>query len=229
MTRNVRISLALVVVLAAALGAFALANDSSEPSASAAQTGTTAAAANGGAGAAAAPLLRPDTHKLSKGNKGTPTLVEFLDFECEGCGALYPYMEQLRTEYTGRVTFAIRYFPLSGHFNGMNAALAVEAAARQGALEPMYKTMFETQRSWGEARESHAETFVGFARRLGLDVPRFKRDVADPATAARIQRDQDDGAALGVESTPTLFLDGQELVPESLEQLRAALDAALEG
>lgn len=221
MTRNLKISLSLVVALVAGVLVVLLATDSSEKPASAAET------VAGASTEPAAPVIRPDSHRLSTAPDGKVTLVEFLDFECESCGALYPYMEELRERYDGRVTFAIRYFPLPGHFNGENAALAVEAAARQGALEPMYRAMFETQSEWGEARESHARTFVGFARRLGLDVERFKRDVADPKTSARVARDQDDGYDLGVEATPTLFLNGEPLPIESPQQLQAAIDAAL--
>ncbi len=86
-------------------------------------------------------------------------VVEFLDFECEVCGAVYPVMEELREEYDGEVTFAVRYFPLPGHFNSGNAAVAVEAAAQQGAFEAMYQRMFETQSEWGEGRESEADRF----------------------------------------------------------------------
>lgn len=225
MTRNLKISLSLVVALVAGVLVVMLATDSSDGPASAAET--VAATGTGTSGGPATPVIRPDTHRLSTAQDGKVTLVEFLDFECESCGALYPYMEELREQYDGRVTFAIRYFPLPGHFNGENAALAVEAAARQGALEPMYRMMFETQAEWGEARESHAQTFAGYARRLGLDMARFRRDVADPKTAARVASDQDDGYDLGVEATPTLFLNGAPLPIESPEQLQAAIDAAL--
>ena len=223
MTRNLKISLSLVAALVAGvLVVLLVAGSSDEEPASAAET-----VAAGTAAEPAVPVIRPDSHRLSTARDGKVTLVEFLDFECESCGALYPYMEELREQYDGRVTFAIRYFPLPGHFNGENAALAVEAAARQGALEPMYRLMFETQAEWGEARTSHAKTFEGYARRLGLDMARFRRDVADPSTAARVARDQDDGYDLGVEATPTLFLNGEPLPIESPEQLQAAIDGAL--
>lgn len=78
--------------------------------------------------------------------------VEFLDFECEGCKALYPVVEQLRAEYGDRVNFVIRYFPLKSHFNSERAALAVEAAAQQGQLEAMYKRMYDAQNEWGNNR-----------------------------------------------------------------------------
>lgn len=173
-------------------------------------------------------LMRDDTHRLSTAPEDWPVLVEFLDFECEGCGALYPIIEQLRSEYDGEITFAIRYFPNEGHFNAMNSALAVEAAARQDKLEEMYAKMFETQATWGEARESKADLFAGFAKELGLDMRQYLRDLEDPEVEARIESDRDDGLALGVSGTPSLFLDGEALVPESFEQMKAEIDAALE-
>lgn len=218
MTRNAKLTIIIVAALVLA-GAVALAvgGSSDEESQSASGGGT-----DGGA-----EVIRADSHRLSTAPDGQPVLVEFLDFECEGCGALYPIMEQLRSEYEGEVTFAIRYFPNEGHFNAMNSALAVEAAARQGKLEEMYETMFETQAEWGETQESKAAVFEGFAQELGLDMAQYRRDVADPKVAERIERDRDEGLALGVEGTPWLFLDGEPLTPESHEQLKAELDAAL--
>ena len=125
------------------------------------------------------------------------------------------------------VTFAIRYFPNDGHFNAMIAAQAVEAASKQGKLVEMYQRMFETQREWGEARESKRDVFVGFAKDLGLDMDRFERDLDDPATVERITSDKAVGLALGVTGTPTIFINEQMLQLESLEQLKADIEGAL--
>lgn len=176
----------------------------------------------------AAVVLRDDTHILSDAGPGAPVLVEFLDFECEVCGAFHPIVEDLEERYGDRVTFAFRYFPLPGHGNSVNAALAVEAAAQQGALLPMFQRMFETQAEWGErGDESQAPMFRRFAEELGLDLEAYDAAIADPATLERIQRDFDEGRALGVQGTPTFFLDG-ELVPlRRFEDLEAALQAAV--
>lgn len=155
------------------------------------------------------------------------TFTEFLDFECEACRAAFPVVEQLRREYAGRVTFAIRYFPVPSHRNAQNAALAVEAAAQQGRLEAMYKRMYETQQEWGEQATSEAATFRGFAEDLGLDMRAFDKAVGDPATLARVEADRDEGIALGVQGTPTFFLDEEQLEPRSVDDLRNRLDAAL--
>ena len=106
------------------------------------------------------------------------------------------------------------------------SAAAVEAAAQQDALDEMYQLMFETQGQWGESREDQSEVFVGFAEDLGLDMAAFDAAVADPATEERVKLDVADGEALGVAGTPTFYLDGEVLNPESLDDFRAAVETA---
>ncbi|MFP5284028.1 MAG: DsbA family protein [Actinomycetes bacterium] len=185
-------------------------------------------AAQPGAAAAGA-VVREDSHRLSTAPDGKVTLVEFLDFECESCRAVYPAIEQLRRQYAGRVTFVARYFPLESHFNAMRAARAVEAAAQQGKFEAMYAKMFTTQASWGEQQVPQDDLFRSYAVDLGLDMARWDADYASPATQARIQTDIDDGTALGVSGTPSFFLNGERITPQSYEDLTSALDAALAG
>ncbi|SEE89281.1 DsbA family protein [Jiangella alba] len=186
-----------------------------------------AATPTGGGGSVEVPVVRDDSHVLSPAPDGAPVLVEFLDFECEACRAVHPGIEQLRQEYDGRVAFVARYMPGPGHFNAENAAVAVEAAAQQGQYEAMYDRMFETQGDWGEQQVSAADLFRTFAGELGLDLAAYDAAVADPATLDRVRSDLDDGLALGVEGTPTFFLDGERIEPQSLDDLRALLDAAL--
>lgn len=147
----------------------------------------------------------------------------------EACGALYPSMERIRAEYDDRITLVVRYFPLPGHQNGELAARAVEAAAAQDAFEETHRMMFETQASWGEQQTSREAVFAGFADKPGLDPKRFKESLDDPATAQRVAGDVDDGVCLGVEGTPTLFLNGKPLEQRSYETLKQAIDEALAG
>lgn len=155
------------------------------------------------------------------------TFTEFLDFECESCAAAYPAVEQLRQEYAGRVTFNIRYFPIDSHKNARNAAHAVEAAAQQGKLEPMYKRMYDTQTSWGEKGTSEAPRFRTFAKDLGLDMQQYDAAVADAQTAARVERDVEAGRQLGVQGTPTFFINEERIEPQSFDDLRQRLEAAI--
>lgn len=220
LSTNAKISIVLTGVIIAAVTAVMISAGVNAPSPSASP------------GNNEAPLsysaLRPDTHILDDAGEGAVTLVEFLDFECEACGAFFPITEELRKEFAGEVTFAFRYFPLPGHVNSINAALAVEAAAQQGELEAMFVRMFETQAEWGESQESKAEVFRQFAADLGLNLLEYDAAVEAPETLERVRADFEDGIALGVESTPTFFLNDRPLQLTSFDDLRAAIEAELQ-
>lgn len=182
-----------------------------------------------GAGAAAptTPVVAENSHRLDVAEGSTVTFTEFLDFECEVCAAVHPFVEELRAEYAGEVTFVTRYFPMPGHTNSRTAAIAVEAAAQQGEFEAMYDRMFETQAEWGEQQVSKADVFRRYAADLGLDLVAYDEAIADPATEARVQFDFDAAVALGAQGTPTIFIDN-ELVPlSSPDDIRNALDRAI--
>lgn len=173
-------------------------------------------------------IVRSTSHVLSQAPNEQAVLVEFVDFECEGCRAAFPVVEDLRDEHADTVTFVQRYFPLPGHHNGMNAALAVEAAAQQGKYDQMQQKMFTTQEQWGDSTEDKAGVFRGFAHDLDLDMTAYDAAVADPATTQRIELDIADGFALGVSGTPTFFLNGQPLPLESMDQFQTAIADAAE-
>jgi protein-disulfide isomerase len=231
MSRNAKVSAALVaffVGIVAVIGLAVGGGDDDPPSPAPSAASTTSATS--GADAAGVPrVVASDPRRLGPPGRSGVTFTEFLDFECESCAAVFPAIEQLRREYEGRVTFNIRYFPLDGHRNARNAAHAVEAAAQQGKLEAMYQRMYETQPSWGEQEDSKAAVFRGFAEDLGLDLRAYDAAVADPKTAARVERDFQAGLELGVQGTPTFFIDEQRINPETLDELRQQLDEAIAG
>jgi protein-disulfide isomerase len=210
---NVKISLVLVAVFGLVVAAF-WAFGRSGPEAS----------ADGGA----VPVVRADSHRLGQPGAGDVTLVEFLDLECESCRAVYPFVEQLRADYAGRVTFVARYMPMPGHPNAENAAVAVEAAAQQGAFEAMYHRMYVTQEQWSHRQQSQAAVFRTFAEDLGLDLAAYDAAVADPATLQRVLADRDDGLALGVQGTPTFFLNGEKVEVDTTDQFVQLIEAALD-
>ncbi len=172
-------------------------------------------------------MVRPNSHVLDDGGEGAVTVVEFLDFECEACGAFYPIVEDIREKFAGQITYVVRYFPLPGHTNSTNAALAAEAAAGQDRFEDMYHRLFKTQAEWGESQESRADLFRGFAEELGLDMAAYDAAVADPETLARVEMDLNEGQALGVSSTPTFFVDGEPLELQQWNDLEDAITQAL--
>lgn len=178
--------------------------------------------------AAQAQPVRETSHRLTSPERSELTVVEFLDFECEACGAVYPAVEKLRAEYGDRVTFIARYFPMPGHKNAQLAARTVEAAAQQGKFEEMYGKLFATQAQWGEATESKEALFREYAEGLGLDMEKFTAALNDPATTERIEVDQRDGLGLGVQGTPTFFVDGLRIPnPASYEEFRTLIEKRL--
>lgn len=225
MSRNLKVSGVLVAIFAVAVVVVVLLGGGDEDTTRPASTATAPAPAATQSPAARA--VRAGSRRLGVRGRSGVTFTEFLDFECEACRAAFPIIEQLRREYAGRVTFAMRYFPVPSHRNAQNAAVAVEAAAQQGRLEAMYKRMFETQSEWGEQTTSKAGTFRGFAQDLGLDMRAFDAAVSDPGTLARVEADRAEGVALGVQGTPSFFLGEEQIEPESLEDLRSRLNAAL--
>ena len=173
-------------------------------------------------------VVAENSHRLDTAPDGSVVFTEFLDFECEVCAAVHPVVEELRETHAGEVTFVTRYFPLPGHKNSMNAAIAVEAAAEQGQFEAMYQRMFETQAEWGEQQESKADVFRGYAEGLGLNMAAYDHAVGDPSTQARVKQDFDAGMALGVEATPTIFLNDKPIELSTPDELRAAVASAVE-
>ncbi|KRF11472.1 disulfide bond formation protein DsbA [Nocardioides sp. Soil797] len=172
-------------------------------------------------------VVRDDSRILGAKGSSDVVLTEFLDFECEACGAAFPIIEDLRQKYDGEVTFVARYFPLPGHFNAERAARAVESAARQDKFLEMYQLMYETQREWGEQQSPADDVFRGFAEQLDLDMEQFDTDYSSEEVAERVQRDVDDGMALGVKGTPTFFLNGERFEPQQIEDFDAAIDELL--
>lgn len=177
--------------------------------------------------AGGAETVRSDSHVLDDAGTDAVTVVEFLDFECPSCGAFYPIVEDLREKHHGDITYVVRYFPLPGHVNSTQAALAAEAAAEQGRFEDIYDALFTTQAQWGEQQTETPEVFREIASGLGLDMAAYDEAVADPATLERVRSDKADGEALGVQSTPSFFVDGELLELTAWGDLEAAIEKAL--
>lgn len=177
--------------------------------------------------AASAQVVRDNSQRLSEVPGSKATFVAFLDFECQECRESYPVVEQLRKEYADRVTFVVRYFPVHSHINAMRAARAVEAAAQQGQLEAMYQRMYATQEEWSGKQVPADDVFRGYAVDLGLDLTTWDAVYNDNLTIDRVNLDVADGKALGVDSTPSFFVNGQRIQPASVDDLSTALDVAL--
>jgi len=151
-------------------------------------------------------LIRPDSNKTVAANSKV-TVVEFGDYQCPACGSVHPLIKQILNENKDTMTLVFRNFPLSQHANAQIAAEAAEAAGEQGKYWEMHDLLFEKQTDWAENKKP-LDIFVSYAEALQLDVNKFKQAVNDKKFAAKIQADTNDGNAIGINSTPTFFIDG---------------------
>jgi protein-disulfide isomerase len=150
------------------------------------------------------------------------TLVEYGDYQCPYCLQAYPIMLDLQEHMGDRMRLVFRNFPLTMiHPDAQNAAEAAEAAGAQGKFWPMHDYLFEHQ-----SRLDY-DSLLGYAADIGLDIPRFTRDLKTHAFAARVREDFLSGVRSGVNGTPTFFINGlRHDGPWDLESLTGAILAA---
>lgn len=172
-------------------------------------------------------LVRSDSIKLGS-DEAKVKMVEFLDYQCPACKNAHPVIKQVLKDRGDSVQLIVRHFPLSSiHPHADNAARATEAANLQGKFWEMHDKLFETQKSWETATNSK-DIFAVYGRDLGLNIEQFTKDYNDQKILDRISQDKGDGNALGVDSTPTLFINGQKYTGEmTVPTLTAKIDELL--
>ena len=140
-----------------------------------------------------------------KGPDSAPvTLVEFADFECPYCALMSPVLEKSWQAHNQDLRYVYKFMPLAGHPHGEISARAGIAAMMQGKFWEMHDKMF--------ANREHLEPadLEGYAKEIGLDVARFKKDAESQATTDIIATDRKQADALGVKGTPTIYINGRE-------------------
>jgi protein-disulfide isomerase len=194
-------------------------------STSSSSNGTTPASSTSGQPVAqrGVPGAEP-AHTLGSPNS-TVRLEEFGDFQCPPCGMFHPILEQMRKEFGDRLHITFREYPLvPAHQNALAAASAAEAAGLQGKFWEMHDLIYEHQADWKDLVDVRP-VFEGYAMRIGLNLDRYKTDVSSNVVAQRIFLDGKRAHSLGVQGTPTVFLNGKEVPFESLqpEKLRVVI------
>lgn len=155
------------------------------------------------------------------------TLVEYSDFQCPACASYFPMLEKAVAEYSDRMSFTYRHFPLTQHKNALGASYASEAAGKQGKFWEMHQIIFEHQTDWAEENNASA-IFEGYAKELGLDLARFKTDVASTEIKDAVAHDKETGLRSGIDSTPSFYLNGKKMQnPRSYEELKALIEYAI--
>lgn len=171
-------------------------------------------------------LVRADSNKIEV-KDAKVTLVEFGDYQCPACKAAQPTIEKIRSDYTGKITFVFRNFPLPQHQNAKVSSEAAEAAGEQGKYWEMNSLLYSQQNEWSEL-SNPIDKFVSYAKELNLNIDKFKQAIKDNKFDQKIKGDQTDGETLGVNSTPTFFLNGEKMVGgQDYNTWKSKIDALL--
>jgi protein-disulfide isomerase len=147
---------------------------------------------------------------ITKGNKNAKvTIIEYSDFQCPSCAAYHPWVNQLLQDFSNKIYFSYRFFPLTNaHQNAMISAQAGFAAYKQGKFFEMADMLFNNQSAW-QGLADPTSVFAGYAQSLKLDLQKFKTDMNSDAAKNFIQGEYDEGLNAGITYTPSFILDGK--------------------
>ena len=132
-------------------------------------------------------------------------ILEFSDFQCPFCSRVTPTLKEIKSTYGDKVRVVFLHQPLGIHQDAKPAAIAAEAARRQGKFWEMHDELFAKQTSLKPA------DFEQHAIKIGLDMDRFKKDVADPTLTGIVEQHQAIATAVGASGTPAFFVNGKSL------------------
>lgn len=158
----------------------------------------------------------------SMGNAQAPvTVVMFTDFQCPSCAAIHPSLERLVKESGDKVRLVTRDFPLSQHPEAFKAAEAAEVAREQGKYWEYVHILLRNQSALG------VDKLKSYATELALDRARFDSALDSGKFTEAVQRDVEEGIKLGINGTPTVFINGRRITMKGYEALKADVEAAL--
>jgi len=172
-------------------------------------------------------LIKEDSYKTSSAS-AIVTLVNFGDFQCPACGAYHTVVKQLEAKYKDSMAVIFRHFPLSMHPNAVPAAMAAEAAGKQGKFWEMHDKLYETQAEWSDEKKTE-DIFSTYAKDIQLDVEQFKKDLSNADLQNRINRDVTDANTLHINATPTFYVNNIKIKnPASLADFEEVIKSAIE-
>ncbi len=161
------------------------------------------------------------------------TVEEFADFQCAACASVHPVLKEIQSLYGSRIRFIFRNFPLGipQHDKAYEAAAAVEAVGMQDRNKfwAMQNLLFENQQTW-TGSPNYKQIWEGYVQQIGLDVERFKIDLASRDARSRVDADMQRGRGMNVDSTPTLLVNGKGIPLQSITvaNLRQVIDAEIQ-
>lgn len=219
-----------VVLVAAILGGYYL-YTSSKGAGNANRPSTNGNTNRAAANPATAPLGATPPNMMGSPTASV-TVEEFADFQCPACGSVNPVLKEVQRTYGNRIKFIFRHFPLVGmHPYAYEAAVATEAARMQDPAKfwIMSTKLFETQQAWANS-PNYRQIWDGYAQEIGLDVEKFRADMAGSETKKRVDADMARGRGLSIDSTPSLRVNGKDIPLQQMTVpvLRQVIDAEIQ-
>lgn len=147
------------------------------------------------------------------------TLVEFFDPACETCRAFYPIVKDLMRAHPADLRLVIRYAPF--HPGSDQVVRLLEAAKRQGKYWEVLEMVLAAQPLWADHGQPDLGKAYAAVARTGLNMDRALADAASPEIGAVLRQDIEDLNALGVNKTPTFFVNGRPLPRFGEDALRS--------
>lgn len=180
-----------------------------------------------GSNTAATTELRPGEWTVGAENPKV-SLIEYSDFQCPACATYEPLLQQLRADFKDTLSFTYRHFPLVQiHPSAIPSALAAEAAGKQGKFWEMHDLLFIKQSEWSVEADPNP-FFTLYAKELKLNETRFAADMKDAALRQKIDDSLQEAIRLGLNSTPTFFVNGVQIAPpRSYEAFKELLESAM--
>jgi protein-disulfide isomerase len=173
-----------------------------------------------------APVSASDWKRGGEGARAV--LVEYSDFQCPACKYFYGMVKQLEKEEGNKMQVIYRHYPLQQHQFSKTAAVAAEAAGKQGKFWEMHDMLFERQDEWSKS-ENIAQSMVGYATLLGLNIGQFQADVQSPELTAKVENSIAEGNTQKILGTPTFYLNGVKAEFRSYEEMKAAVEKVISG
>jgi protein-disulfide isomerase len=152
----------------------------------------------------------------AKGNPAAPvTVVEFVDYECPHCKRVQPVLRSVLDEYKDEVKVVFKHYPLSAHANARLAAEGAVAAHKQG------KFWAFNDKVWAVSENLTPAALEQIAKDVGLDLGKWQTDRESAEVQGRVDRDRNEGQGLGIDHTPTIYINGREFTdPREVDAMK---------
>lgn len=153
-------------------------------------------------------------------------VVEFSDLQCPACLAAEPFVKQVRSKENVQLIY--RHFPLTQHVYSRKVAYLAEEAGSEGKFWDMHDKLFETQNEWSAMSDNDANAFfLKLTEDLNLNEDKVKEALNNNVFKAKVDDDQNEGVRLGVNATPTFFINGHKLNLQSFADLVTVVESEL--